>query len=193
MTPAPFLAPSLVVLRSEYDRAHPGRPTSSDGWIGDRAHAARPSDHNPLPNGLVWAVDLTTTAAGPAGSADRLAEHLRASRDPRIKYVIHRRRIFAGAAGPSPWTWRPYTGPNPHELHVHISGRGDPHDTRPWGYPPRTTQETADMLTPAQADQLRKAQDHAAAADLRALDNTQRLARVEKKLDQVLAKLAGGR
>ena len=186
---APYLAPSLVLLRSEYDAAHPTRPTDSDGWIGDTSHAARTSDHNPLPNGLVWAVDLTTNAANATGSGNRLAEHLRATRDPRVKYVIHLGGIFSGAQGPSPWIWRPYSGPSPHTRHVHISGRGDPNDRRPWNYRP---QEAPDMLTTTQADQLRRALDHAAAADLRALDATQRLERVEKKLDQILAKIGRG-
>ena len=48
------------------------------------------------------------------------------------------------------------------------------------------------MLTTNQAEQLRKALDHAAAADLRALDATQRLERVERKLDVILAKLGRG-
>jgi hypothetical protein len=181
---SPRLAPSLVVLRTEYDEAHPGRPRHADGWIGDPAHAARKSDHNPDAAGIVWALDLTTTHQGPGGSAALLAEHLRASRDPRISYVIHRGMIFAGWNGPAPWHWRAYHGPNGHWKHVHISGRGNPHDTSPWHY------QEADM-TPEQAAQLQQARDHAAAADLRALDNTQRLQRVESQLAKVLAKLEG--
>ena len=187
MTPRYYLAPSLVVLRGEYDRSHVGRPRGSDGWIGDTAHSNRTSDHNPDPAGIVWAIDLTTDGR----SGAELAEHLRRSKDPRIKYVIHNRRIFAGAAGPRPWEWRPYNGSNPHTKHVHISGRGNPADTRPWGYYQPPTPKDPDVLTTEQAAQLRKAQDHAAAGDLRALDNTQRLERVERKLDQVLAKLGG--
>lgn len=180
----PYLANPLQVLRTEYDVAHPGRSRASDGWIGDPAHQARKSDHNPDKHGVVWAIDLTTD--GRSGAA--LAEHLRSTKDPRVKYVIHNRRIFAGAAGPQPWTWRPYNGSNPHTKHVHISAHGNPADTRPWGYPTPPTPKEPDVLTTAQADQLRKAQDHAAAADLRALDNSQRLDRIERKLDQLLAK-----
>jgi peptidoglycan hydrolase-like protein with peptidoglycan-binding domain len=53
-----------------------------------------------------------------------LAEVVIASRDPRIKYLIWNRRIVSGDAGPSPWVKRPYTGSNPHNMHVHISVKG---------------------------------------------------------------------
>lgn len=43
------------------------------------------------------------------------------SRDPRIKYLIWRHTITAGAGGPQPWVARPYTGTNPHDKHLHVS------------------------------------------------------------------------
>jgi hypothetical protein len=94
--------------------------------IGDAAHAARNSDHNPWiidgGIGVVSAMDLTNDPAGGL-DADALAETLRAARDPRIKYVIWDSRIFSSTV--APWTWRPYNGANPHNKHIHISVRAD--------------------------------------------------------------------
>jgi len=47
-----------VKLRKQVDKAFPGRDKRSDGWIGDRAHQARKSDHNPDKNGWVHAIDI---------------------------------------------------------------------------------------------------------------------------------------
>ena len=71
----------------------PGRNKASDGTIGDAAHQATSSDHNPrLIRGLgatpvVTAADITHD---PARGADMAAvtEELRVSQDSRIKYVI---------------------------------------------------------------------------------------------------------
>ena len=63
-----------------------------------------------------------------------LAEILLQNQDPRIKYVISNHRIFSNAVPPL-WTWRAYTGSNPHDHHVHISVQADEADydsTQPW-------------------------------------------------------------
>jgi peptidoglycan hydrolase-like protein with peptidoglycan-binding domain len=139
------IAGALDVLRAQVNTLHPNRSTKSDGWIGDTAHAATVSDHNPDPAGVVRALDLTNDPAHGFDASD-FAETLRRNRDPRVKYVISDRRIFAGVQGPQPWVWRPYNGSNPHTSHVHISVRassaGD--DRHPWQLtggtvPPRTT------------------------------------------------------
>ena len=134
-------ARSLDTLRSQFNAAFPGRSKSSDGWLGDTAHAARKSDHNPNTAGVVQALDITHD---PANGVDSyaLAETLRLNRDRRIKYVISNRRIFGSddgvrlkqVKGPA-WTWRPYDGPNAHSQHVHVSVSDDPalYDaTEPW-------------------------------------------------------------
>lgn len=61
-----------------------------------------------------------------------MAEKLRTSKDPRISYVISNKRIFSSTK--SPWTWRAYTGSNPHSKHVHVSIRRNPHadSTKEW-------------------------------------------------------------
>lgn len=146
-----YLRPSHAIeeLEREVDAAHPGRSKVSDGILGDAAHAARVSDHNPDENGIVHAADFSVWDGPDADPADDvanpLAEFLRAKRDPRTKYVIHRGRMFRGYDKPNipAWTWSPYTGPNGHFHHVHVSVYGD--DGSPWGYPfpafPSTPQE----------------------------------------------------
>lgn len=116
------IARSLATLRDQVDAAHPGRSKKSDGWIGDTAHAATKSEHNPDANGVVRALDITDDPAHGL-SAEWLAEVLRASHDPRILYIISNRRIASSypAGGQKPWTWRPYTGINAHKSHVHVS------------------------------------------------------------------------
>jgi hypothetical protein len=127
--PRPWrIADALKKLRTQVDARFPRRSKASDGGIGDAAHASRASDHNPWvvdgPNGVVTAIDITHDPANGC-DAGALAAALVASRDPRLKYVIWNRRIANHAAvGNSPaWAWRPYTGSNPHNHHVHISVR----------------------------------------------------------------------
>lgn len=114
------MAKSLEVLRLQLNAAYPKRSKSSDGGIGNAEHSARSSDHNPDTDGVVKARDFTHDPKNGLDS-EKLAEALRASRDPRIKYLISNRKICAGSDGPSPWAWRQYTGSNPHNHHCHIS------------------------------------------------------------------------
>lgn len=120
------VAECLLVLRRQVDAKAPSRNTASDGTIGDAAHAARSSDHNPwvvdAGTGIVTAMDITHDPGGGC-DAGALAEAIRAGQDPRVKYVIWNRRIMSSTV--SPWTWRTYTGENPHTHHVHISVRSD--------------------------------------------------------------------
>ncbi len=110
------LAPCLVALVAEADRRKPSRSRDSDGSIGDTAHSARTSDHNPA-DGWVCAVDLDDDGdSTPILGVDLLVNHLVASRDPRVKYVIRNGRIWQPTTG-----WRTYTGINSHSQHAHIS------------------------------------------------------------------------
>jgi hypothetical protein len=150
------LAQSLVVLRNEVNQAHPKRRKASDGTVGDAAHAARNSDHNPhiwdpmRLLGVVTAIDVDDDE----GRLDYLAEHLRrlgAGGDPRIKYVISDRRIASRTAG---WVWRPYTGLNAHLRHTHLSvvpNLRHADSTAPWGVvpPPGVTVSAQAVTGPA--------------------------------------------
>jgi len=160
------VADSLQVLRGELKKAYPLRDTESDGTIGDSAHASRNSDHNPYiidSNGIgvVRAYDidedLDGAKADTGADAAFVAEHLRAlgkAGDRRVRYVIYDGSI---ASSKQNWAWRPYTGPNAHKKHVHLSVSEDPagYDSiAPWGFatvaPPAPPPEEGFMsaLTP---------------------------------------------
>ncbi len=116
------LAGSLVELRDEVNARWPNRSKVSDGTIGDAAHAATWSDHNPTTAGVVCAFDITHDPVnGPDGSV--LSELFRSHPHPDVKYVIWNRRIFSAYPSGSvpPFTWRAYTGADPHTSHVHVS------------------------------------------------------------------------
>lgn len=130
------LAKSLDTLRNQVNKAYPNRHKSSDGTIGDEAHAVRSSDHNPWVKdgsmGVVTAIDFTHD---PVNSLDahKLAQSIVDSEDPRIKYVISNKRICSSTQ--SPWTWRKYSGSNPHTKHMHLSVKADKKfydDEAPW-------------------------------------------------------------
>lgn len=116
------LAKSLGVLGGQVDQLAPNRSKRSDGTIGDTAHAARRSDHNPDEQGIVRARDITHD---PDKGADmrKVTEQLRISKDARIKYVIFDGRMFSSYSNSrrQAWEWGEYTGSNPHKSHAHIS------------------------------------------------------------------------
>jgi hypothetical protein len=133
------LAESLGRFRDQLNALAPNRSKASDGTIGDAAHQARSSGHNPAwiaGANLVTAFDATHD---PAGGLDchRLAASLQRARDSRLLYAIWNRRIMAGAAGPQPWAWRPYSGAAPHTEHLHLSVVADRRcrDGSPWMLP----------------------------------------------------------
>lgn len=99
------VAKSLLALRSQVDARWPTRRTDSDGTIGDAAHQARDSDHNPWVKdgltGVVTAIDITHDPASGC-SAEMIVQALVQSRDPRIKYIIWNRRIISATV--APWT-----------------------------------------------------------------------------------------
>ncbi len=122
------VARSLDTLRDQLDARAPTRSRAEDGSIGDAAHAARKSDHNPDQFGIVRARDYTHD---PTGGLDCqwLATQLTRYGDRRISYVIWDRYIWTRRDG-----WRPYSGPNLHTKHLHLSvvARDAADDTTPW-------------------------------------------------------------
>lgn len=116
--PEPFLCAAGKTLREQINGRWPSRDKRSDGWIGDPAHAARRSDHNPDPvSGVVRALDIDADLGG-YGATALLADQLRSSGDRRLAYLIYAGRIASAERG---WTWRRYSGPNPHDTHLHVS------------------------------------------------------------------------
>lgn len=131
-----IVSDAIESLIDQVEAAWPARhPT--DGTVASRGHdRGNPrSDHRPFPYdgaGVVRAVDIGETVED---QGELLAEQLRQSRDPRIRYVIHERRLFSSynhRNGPA-WMWRRYSGFNAHLNHVHVSvtNAGDS-DGRRW-------------------------------------------------------------
>ena len=120
--PKPKLSKAAEQLRSEINTKYPNRDKRSDGWIGDTAHNARKSDHNPDKQGWVRAVDIDSDLVkGSSKESWLLAEQIKTialKGDKRISYVIHQHRI---ASPRQKWAWRVYKGANPHVSHIHIS------------------------------------------------------------------------
>lgn len=124
-----YLAPSLVTLRNEINKAHPKRDISSDGWIGDSSHQARVSDHNPdwSSDGVVRAIDVDKDGIN-VGELIRVLKG-----DSRVEYFIFNGLIYTRQNG-----FRPakYNGTNQHTGHIHVSLRhtAAAENARPWGY-----------------------------------------------------------
>lgn len=111
--PDAYLAPSLARFRTSINTRWPGRDKSSDGWIGDKAHQARTSDHNPdSKTGVVRALDIDSSGVHVPSVIAAALLH------PSTRYVIHNRRIYHVDNGFRP---RKYTGSNPHTGHIHTS------------------------------------------------------------------------
>jgi len=108
------LAKSLDVLRAQVNEMYPNRSKASDGTIGDAAHAASKSEHNPNALGVVTAIDITHDPAHGLDIQD-LATKLITSGDTRIWYIIANGRIWEAGA------WYPYNGIDPHTNHLHLS------------------------------------------------------------------------
>lgn len=105
------LAPSLRTLRNELNARWPNRDKSLDGWIGDAAHRARRSEHNPDKNGIVRALDITTKGIV-------ISEVMRALvDDSRVAYVIHDGYIYSATYN---FVRRKHNG-DPHTKHIHVS------------------------------------------------------------------------
>jgi hypothetical protein len=118
----PKLSKAAEQLRSEINTKYPNRDKRSDGWIGDTAHNARKSDHNPDKQGWVRAIDIDSDLVkGSSKESWLLAEQIKTialKGDKRVSYVIHQHRI---ASPRQNWAWRVYKGANPHVSHIHIS------------------------------------------------------------------------
>ncbi|MBW3665835.1 MAG: hypothetical protein KY469_22350 [Actinobacteria bacterium] len=137
------IAESLDQIRDEVNAFRPGRDKLSDGWIGDPDHASRSSDHNPWVKdsrgqGVVTAFDADEDHDQHIGNLVLAATVGR--RDRRVKFVIYERKIWRSyknhSGHPAPWTPEPYTGPNAHAQHIHVSVLPDPRlydDRSPWG------------------------------------------------------------
>lgn len=109
----------------EATRRWPNRGRASDGVCASSLHLTLypVSDHN-----VGEAFDLTADLAHEVDCSALVAE-LVDRRDPRVKYVIWNRTIWRSYDRPATrtrrflraWTPEPYTGPDPHTNHMHVS------------------------------------------------------------------------
>jgi hypothetical protein len=146
---SPVLVPCLVALRTEFNLLARKRDKGADGWIGDKAHQAESSDHNPddtpgsrtpytdpdkIPE--VHALDVDKDLGAGLDLDDYvhpIVDRHRAGLDDRLQNVIWRGRIASRSWG---WTWIPYSGASKHFDHAHFSARyttPQENDTSPWG------------------------------------------------------------
>jgi hypothetical protein len=118
-----------VTLRDQLNARFPDRDKQSDGWIGDSAHSARKSDHNPDKRGWVHAIDIDENfghgkwrnGRNAQALADQILAYARSGLPgaDRVKYVVYENAIASGTYKSVWFKWR--KGSWGHEAHVHIS------------------------------------------------------------------------
>ena len=131
-----------VQLRKQVDKRWPRRSRRSDGWIGDSAHAARRSDHNPDGRGFVHAIDIDadldkTDPKAAQRLADQLVAYARSGQPgaDRIKYVVYNDRIASGTYKDTWWKWRGSGYGHRHHIHVSFTDKAPVTGRRPFPLP----------------------------------------------------------
>jgi hypothetical protein len=129
------LTDGLAHLRAQVNEAFPNRDHASDGTIGDAAHQAETSGHNPddtagarpewngdsdsTPEVRAW--DMDSDLGQPGVTAQEIVDHIRALPNVSsvLRYMIYNRKIYRAANG---WKSEAYTGASAHTEHIHFSG-----------------------------------------------------------------------
>lgn len=120
-------------LFAAFDALAPGRGHASDGSVGDEAHQAEVSDHNPDETGSVpihdadhinevHAIDVDVDLHEPGLTMEVVVQfvlgRVRSGAEKRLRYIIYNRRIWEASNG---WKQRAYTGTSAHTEHAHFS------------------------------------------------------------------------
>lgn len=119
-------APALTAILADANRVAPNRSHASDGTIGDTAHAASKSDHNPDFDGVVHACDITHDPAHGMDTwywAQIVADRIRAGAEKRVKYLVSNDGTVDVIFNPSvSLLWRQNgTAKQDHRNHLHVS------------------------------------------------------------------------
>ncbi len=126
--------PNLVEGRDQANKRFPLRRKSAEGMVGDLAHQASSSSHNPDLTGKpeyrdgdakdevrAWDFDAVLNSADGVTMEDvvqMLVKRLRAGDLWHIRYIIYNKRIWHRRDG---FVTRQYTGSDPHTSHAHIN------------------------------------------------------------------------
>lgn len=130
------LTDGLTNLRNQVNARFPDRDHASDGTIGDTAHMAETSGHNPddtagskpewdgdpdsTPEVRAWDMD-SGTLGDPSCNAQDVVDHIRhlSGLASVIRYMIYNRLMYHERDGFEP---TPYDGSSAHTEHIHFSG-----------------------------------------------------------------------
>jgi len=136
---------SLATLLGQINARYPYRDKTSDGGIGDTAHAARISDHNPDASGVYHAYDFDHDPDSNGLDCYTLKRELIGSFDSRIKYIIFMRRIWYASSRREEY----YSGVNAHDHHLHLSvvGGAVGDESRRWVLPFLSTTNNVTVWT----------------------------------------------
>lgn len=125
-----YLNRALTNWRNAVNAAYPNRDKTSDGTIGDAAHQASTSDHNPDADGSVdaWDMDVDLRSGRDAQAIEELKQVFQ--KHPAARYWIHNRQIAHRNNG---WKREYYSGANAHDKHVHWNSEpGYENSSLPW-------------------------------------------------------------
>lgn len=141
------LAHNLDSRRDSIRAEYPGMTVY---WASDPEHQARESDHNEDSRGIVHAIDAMTYTDKAKGNV--IVQWALSDPDD-LEYVIFNRKIYSRSSG---FDEDDYTGSNPHEDHVHLSGK---HGSTGYSSATGTGYDTAaEAMTPEGIDAMTDAQ-----------------------------------